>query len=67
MGLSGVVLLDKPKGITSRKAVDIVLKSLGEKKGGHFGSLDPFATGLLCIGIGNGTKLLPYMEDNIKA
>jgi tRNA U55 pseudouridine synthase TruB len=37
MGLSGVVLLDKPKGITSRKAVDIVFKSLGEKKGGHFG------------------------------
>jgi tRNA pseudouridine55 synthase len=67
MGLSGVVLLDKPKGITSRKAVDIVLKTLGEKKGGHFGSLDPFATGLLCIGIGNGTKLLPFMEDNIKA
>jgi tRNA pseudouridine55 synthase len=66
MGLSGVVLLDKPKGITSRKAVDIVLKTLGEKKGGHFGSLDPFATGLLCIGIGNGTKLLPFMEDNIK-
>ncbi len=66
MGLSGVVLLDKPKGITSRKAVDIVLKTLGEKKGGHFGSLDPFATGLLCIGVGNGTKLLPFMEDNIK-
>ena len=67
MGLDGVVLLDKPKGITSRKAVDIVLKILGVKKGGHFGSLDPFATGLLCIGIGNGTKLLPFMEDNIKA
>jgi tRNA pseudouridine55 synthase len=67
MGLAGVVLLDKPKGITSRKAVDIVLKTLGEKKGGHFGSLDPFATGLLCIGIGSGTKLLPFMEDNIKA
>jgi tRNA pseudouridine55 synthase len=67
MGLNGVVLLDKPKGITSRKAVDIVLKTLGEKKGGHFGSLDPFATGLLCIGVGSGTKLLPFMEDNIKA
>lgn len=67
MGLDGVVLLDKPKGITSRKAVDIVLKMLGVKKGGHFGSLDPFATGLLCIGIGSGTKLLPFMEDNIKA
>lgn len=67
MGLSGVVLLDKPKGITSRKAVDIVLKTLDEKKGGHFGSLDPFATGLLCIGIGSGTKLLPFMEDNVKA
>ncbi len=67
MGLNGIVLLDKPKGITSRKAVDVVLKILGEKKGGHFGSLDPFATGLLCIGIGSGTKLLPFMEDNIKA
>jgi tRNA pseudouridine55 synthase len=67
MGLDGVVLLDKPKGITSRKAVDIVLKTLGVKKGGHFGSLDPFATGLLCIGIGSGTKLLPFMEDNKKA
>jgi tRNA pseudouridine55 synthase len=67
MGLNGVVLLDKPKGITSRKAVDIVLKALDEKKGGHFGSLDPFATGLLCIGIGSGTKLLPFMEDNVKA
>jgi len=67
MGLNGVVLLDKPKGITSRKAVDVVLRTLGEKKGGHFGSLDPFATGLLCIGIGSGTKLLPFMEDNIKA
>lgn len=66
MGLNGVVLLDKAKGITSRKAVDQVLKILGEKKGGHFGSLDPFATGLLCIGVGSGTKLLPFMEDNIK-
>jgi tRNA pseudouridine55 synthase len=67
MDLNGVVLLDKPKGITSRKAVDIVLKTLGVKKGGHFGSLDPFATGLLCIGVGSGTKLLPFMENNIKA
>jgi tRNA pseudouridine55 synthase len=66
MDIDGIVLLDKPEGITSRKAVDIVLRALGTKRGGHFGSLDPFATGLLCIALGSATKLLPFMEDNDK-
>lgn len=66
MGTDGVVLVDKPANITSRKAVDVVMGFLGNKKAGHFGSLDPFATGLLCIGVGQGTKLLPFLQDHPK-
>lgn len=66
MALDGIVLLDKPKDITSRKAVDKVMEILIVRRAGHFGSLDPFATGLLCIGIGQGTKLLPFMQANQK-
>lgn len=66
MALDGIVLIDKPKYITSRKAVDKVIGILQVKRAGHFGSLDPFATGLLCIGIGQGTKLLPYMQTHEK-
>ena len=45
MALDGIVLIDKPKDITSRKAVDKVMGILKVKRAGHFGSLDPFATG----------------------
>ncbi|MEN6474768.1 MAG: tRNA pseudouridine(55) synthase TruB [Syntrophaceae bacterium] len=62
----GVVLIDKPAGITSRRALDRVMRILKTKRGGHFGSLDPFATGLLCIGIGQGTKCLPFLQDQPK-
>lgn len=66
MDMHGIVLLDKPMHITSRKAVDKVMALLNVKRAGHFGSLDPFATGLLCIGIGQGTKLLPFLQDHEK-
>lgn len=66
MGKEGVVLIDKPKDITSRKVVDRVMAILRVKRAGHFGSLDPFATGLLCIGVGQGTKLLPFMNAHQK-
>jgi tRNA pseudouridine55 synthase len=66
VGKDGIVLIDKPTDITSRKAVDRVQRILHEKKAGHFGSLDPFATGLLCIGVGQGTKLLPFMQAHQK-
>jgi tRNA pseudouridine55 synthase len=42
------------------------MAALKVKRAGHFGSLDPFATGLLCIGIGQGTKLLPFMQAHEK-
>lgn len=64
--MHGIVLLDKPEHITSRKAVDKVMAILNVKRAGHFGSLDPFATGLLCMGIGQGTKLLPFLQDHQK-
>ncbi len=48
----GILLVDKPQGITSYKVVDIVKKRLGIKKVGHGGTLDPFATGLLVILVG---------------
>ena len=60
------MLIDKPRGITSREAVDYVKRVLKVKKAGHFGTLDSFATGLLCVGVGQGTKLLPFIEDNPK-
>ncbi len=66
MGAHGVVLIDKPKDITSRLAVDQVMRILRVKRAGHFGSLDPFATGLLSVGVGQGTKLLPFMQAHQK-
>lgn len=53
-----ILLLDKPRGITSAKAVERVKHALGAKKVGHGGTLDPLATGLLIIGINEGTKAL---------
>ncbi|MBN2299192.1 MAG: tRNA pseudouridine(55) synthase TruB [Deltaproteobacteria bacterium] len=66
MGKQGIILIDKPEGITSRKALDRVMAILKAKRAGHFGTLDPFATGLLCIGVGQGTKLLPFMHAHEK-
>jgi tRNA pseudouridine55 synthase len=59
MTMDGVLLIDKPAGITSHDAVAAVRRALGGKSGprvGHAGTLDPFATGLLLILIGRATK-----------
>ena len=57
----GMLLVDKPAGITSHDVVTVVRRSLGVKKAGHAGTLDPFATGLLVLGIGRATRLLEYL------
>lgn len=57
MKKEGIILIDKPKGITSHDVVDIVRKRLKIKKVGHSGTLDPLAEGLLIILIGKCTKL----------
>ena len=59
--LSGIALVDKPTGITSHDVVSQLRKSLSVKKIGHAGTLDPFASGLLVMGVGSGTKLLHHL------
>jgi tRNA pseudouridine55 synthase len=57
----GIVLIDKNEGESSFSVVRNVREILKEKKVGHAGTLDPFATGLLVILLGRGTKLCPYL------
>ena len=57
----GLLLADKPKGITSFAVVAELRRRLGARRVGHGGTLDPLATGLLPILIGEGTKLTPYV------
>jgi tRNA pseudouridine55 synthase len=57
----GLVLVDKPPGITSHDAVDEVRRALGVRKVGHAGTLDPMATGLLVLGVGRATRLLRFL------
>jgi tRNA pseudouridine55 synthase len=60
---SGILLVDKPRGITSHDAVARVRRALGIKKVGHSGTLDPMAEGLLVMGVGRGTRLLRFLAD----
>ncbi len=62
-GPSGFLLIDKPAGITSHDAVDLVRRALGTRKVGHAGTLDPLATGLLLMGVGRATRLLRFLGD----
>ena len=62
-GPDGLVLVDKPAGMTSHDVVDAVRRALGTRKVGHAGTLDPMATGLLVLGVGRGTRLLRYLGD----
>ena len=55
--LEGILLVDKPAGITSHDVVDRVRRKLRMKRIGHAGTLDPLATGLLIILVGKATKL----------
>lgn len=58
---SGVLLVDKPAGLTSHDVVARVRRAAGTRKVGHAGTLDPMATGLLILGIGSSTRLLTYI------
>ena len=61
MSTSGILLVDKPSGITSHDVVSRVRKLAGTRKVGHAGTLDPMATGLLVLGIDSSTRLLTYL------
>jgi tRNA pseudouridine55 synthase len=58
---NGILLVDKPGGMTSHDVVARARRSLGTRKIGHAGTLDPMATGLLVLGVGPATRLLTYL------
>lgn len=58
----GLVLVDKPAGITSHDVVDMVRRAYGERSVGHLGTLDPFATGLLVVLVGRATRLATFLD-----
>jgi tRNA pseudouridine55 synthase len=64
--VSGWLILDKPYGMTSTQAVGKVRWLFGAKKAGHAGTLDPLATGILPIALGEATKTVPVMQDGEK-
>jgi tRNA pseudouridine55 synthase len=63
----GVIVVDKPGGMTSARVVGAVKRALGVKKIGHTGTLDPMATGVLPLCIGEGTKIAGYLLAEDKA
>ena len=65
--VNGVLVLDKPPGMSSAAAVDHVKRALRAKRAGHGGTLDPIATGVLAICLGEGTKVAQYLLADDKA
>ena len=64
--MNGFLLVDKASGMTSHDVVAKIRRRFGTKKVGHAGTLDPMATGVLVLGIGNATRLLQYVVDGSK-
>lgn len=64
--VDGILLVDKPEGMTSHDVVAVARRALGTRRIGHTGSLDPFATGLLVLLVGHTTRLQPYVEGEPK-
>ena len=65
--ISGWLVVDKPAGITSTSVVNKVRWAFDAKKAGHAGTLDPDATGVLAVALGEATKTVPYITDAMKA
>ena len=63
---NGILIVNKPSGITSRDVVNIVGKTLNTKKVGHTGTLDPMATGVLVLCLGNALKVCELITANDK-
>ena len=64
--IDGLLLVDKPAGITSHDVVDAARRALRTRRIGHAGTLDPFATGLLVLLVGHATRLLPHLNGEPK-
>ena len=63
---NGILIIDKEKGVTSRDVVNQVCKKLSTKRIGHTGTLDPLATGVLVLAVGEATKLVPFLTSSEK-
>ena len=66
-GISGVLIIDKPAGLTSHDIVAQVRRILGIRQVGHFGTLDPFATGVLPVSVGKATRFAQFYLKSRKA
>ena len=60
--MNGVLVIDKPAGVTSHDVVAVARRSLGEKRIGHTGTLDPIATGVLPLACGRATRLVRFLS-----
>lgn len=66
MSVNGWIIIDKPAGLTSTRVGSILKRLCHTKRIGHVGTLDPFATGVLPIAIGEATKIIPYVDTDVK-
>lgn len=64
--MDGILIIDKPRGVTSHDVVDLVRKLTGDRRVGHFGTLDPLATGVLPVAIGRATRLQQFYAGSRK-
>lgn len=67
MSVSGLVVVDKPAGMTSHDVVARLRRVYGQRRVGHAGTLDPDATGVLLVGLGAATRLLRFLQETTKA
>src|SRR3954447_14789702 len=64
--MDGILIIDKPAGITSHDVVSRVRRILKTKRVGHTGTLDPFATGVMVILVGQATRLAQFLDKDVK-
>src|SRR5882672_11464995 len=64
--MDGALIIDKPAGVTSHDVVALVRQMIGERRVGHTGTLDPFATGVLVVLIGRATRLAQFLSGSEK-
>src|SRR6478735_8586300 len=64
--MDGLLIIDKPAGLTSHDVVNRVRRILGTKRVGHTGTLDPFATGVMVVLVGQATRLAQFIDKDEK-
>ncbi|MGL5172759.1 MAG: tRNA pseudouridine(55) synthase TruB, partial [Olsenella sp.] len=66
-GINALLGVDKPVGMTSHDVVNHVRRALGERRVGHAGTLDPAASGVMVVGVGQGTRLMGHLTAERKS